>query len=61
MSASASAGSHCHGYWFVKAARRRTSSILGPIVLSFKNGHAAAWPTPPASPTLEGCTTPSAR
>jgi len=37
MNASASAGSHCHGYWFVKAANRRTSSSLGKIVLSFRN------------------------
>ena len=37
MNASASAGSHCHGYWFVNAANRRTSSSLGPIVLSFRN------------------------
>jgi hypothetical protein len=42
MNASASAGSHCHGYWFVNAANRRTKSSLGPIVFTFKNRHAAA-------------------
>ena len=50
MNASASAGSHCHGYWFVNAANRRTSSSLGEA-LEFKawDGDDVSIPVPGVS------------
>ena len=37
MNASTSAGVHCHGYWLVNPANRRTMSDLRPIVTAFSD------------------------